>query len=163
MLSTGDTLNGVFTDEWSGIITNTGMEFLMPDRTSSNGGRVSSFSSPTSVSTNILIARSNLSERMQRSINNLWITLSSEPSVSIGSGCISGRSLLYQSLHGPGWEAMWVQILSKGPLRLETARISSHACGAIQLGWRRVGSKSESTGTGEDIVPVIKCKGRVSS
>ena len=44
-------------------------------------------------------------------------------------------------------------MLSKGPLRLDTARTSSQDSCAIQLGWRSVGSKSESAGTGEDSFP----------
>ena len=54
-------------------------------------------------------------------------------------------------------------MLSKGPLRLETARMSSQASCAIQLGWRRVGSKSESAGTGEDVVPRNKVKRELDS
>ena len=157
MLSTGEIMNGVFTVEWSGISTKTGIECLILERTSSKFGRALSIKSPTSLSTSIRIARSNLSDRKQRIINSLWIALkevaSSVSPVSIGSCLVSGRSFSYQSLHGPGLDAMWVQIPSKGPLRLETARTSSQDSFGIQLGWRRVGSKSDSAGTGDGIVP----------
>lgn len=157
MLSTGLILNGVFMDEWSGITTKIGIECLIPERSSSNCGRDFSIRWPTSFSTSIRMARSNLSERKQRITKSLWsvvrVGASSAFSLSMGSGCVSGRSLSYQSLHGPGLDAMWVQMLSKGPLRLDTARISSQDSCAIQLGWRSVGSKSESEGTGEDSFP----------
>ena len=153
MFSTGDIFNGVLTDEWSGINTKTGIECLIPDRTSSKEGGVFSTRSSTSFSTNMRMACSNLSDRKQRIINNLCNRRSSEPSVSMGSAWVSGLSLSYQSLHGPGLDAMCVQMLSKGPLRLDAARISSQASWAIQLGWRSVGSKSESVGTGVDRFP----------
>ena len=161
MLSTGEIFNGVLTDEWSGINTKTGIECLIPDRTSSNEGGVLSTRSPTSFSTNIRMACSNLSDRKQRIINNLCNRLSSEPSLSMGSAWVSDLSLSYQSLHGPGLDAMCVQMLSKGPLRLDAARICSQAPCATQLGWRSVGSKSESVGTGVDRFPGYEKKRHV--
>lgn len=110
MLSTGLILTGVFMDEWSGITTKIGIECLIPDRSSSNCGRDFSTSSPTSFSTNTRMACSNLSERKQRIISSLSSAVragaSSASSLSMGSGCVSGRSLSHQSLHGPGLDAM---------------------------------------------------------
>ena len=44
-------------------------------------------------------------------------------------------------------------MLSSGPLRLETARSSSQASCAIQLGCRSVGWKSESVRAWDDVEP----------
>ena len=75
-----------------------------------------------------------------------------------GKGTVSGFSCSNHALHWAGLAAMWVHTLSNGPLRVEAAKIDSQLLCGIQLGCKRVGSKSDKVKPTEpDVSTIQKC------